>query len=405
MPVKWLEKNAHVLQTLESRSSLKDLEPLREMIGSASIVGLGEAAHGTHEIFKIKHRFVEFLVSEMGFTNLVLEENWGSALRLDHYVLTGEGDLSGILNPVFNTREVTDMLEWVRSYNADPRHEEKVRIIGMDIQQVDESVYNKITDYIRPRRPDLLPVVTETTKALLPDTKDISLFSSLSKEDKDRRITEAQEIRKILEQNKEDLGGQANEFQWVLQSARIIEQFTTMAAVLAEQPSEFFLKHDIAMFENAKWTQENLGRTIVWAHNGHISKENLIPFVYPKVSGQHLAEYYQEKYVTIGTSVYQGKYNAYNSQNDFGPHGTLQSNPDSINYTLGQVRKELFFVDLRKAGGLTKAWLEESHPFFAGVTAVGPDIPTTVDIPLGSLFDILIQIRKVTPSQLIRQYD
>ncbi|WP_068774925.1 erythromycin esterase family protein [Paenibacillus sp. FJAT-26967] len=402
MPVKWMEKNAHVLQTLECRSSLKDLEPLREMIGSAPIVGLGEAAHGTREIFKVKHRFVEFLVSEMGFTNLVLEENWDSALRLDHYVLTGEGNPSEFLNPVFNTREVTDMLEWVRFYNADPEHEAKVRIIGMDIQQVDESVYNKITDYMCLHRPDLLLSVTEKTKALLPFTKDIGLFSSLPKEDKDRLITEAQEIRMILEQNKNDLEGQANEFQWILQSVRIIEQFTTMAAVLSEQPSEFYLKHDIAMYENAKWTQENLGKTIVWAHNGHISKENLIPFVYPKVSGQHLAEYYREKYVTIGTSVYQGKYNAFNSQNDFGPHGTIQSNPDSINDTLGQVQKELFFVDLRKADGLTKSWLEQPHSFFAGVTAVGPDIPSTVDIPLGSLFDILIQIQQVTPSQLSR---
>ena len=28
-------------------------------------------------------------------------------------------------------------------------------------------------------------------------------------------------------------------------------------------------------------------------HNGHVSKTNMLPFVYPKVAGQYLAEYYE----------------------------------------------------------------------------------------------------------------
>ena len=44
------------------------------MVGSASIVGLGEATHGAHEVFTMKNRIVNYLVSEKGFTNLVLEE-------------------------------------------------------------------------------------------------------------------------------------------------------------------------------------------------------------------------------------------------------------------------------------------------------------------------------------------
>lgn len=60
------------------------------MVGSASIVGLGEATHGAHEVFTMKNRIVNYLVSEKGFTNLVLEEGWDRALELDRYVLTGK---------------------------------------------------------------------------------------------------------------------------------------------------------------------------------------------------------------------------------------------------------------------------------------------------------------------------
>ena len=38
----------------------------------------------------MKNRIVNYLVSEKGFTNLVLEEGWDRALELDRYVLTGK---------------------------------------------------------------------------------------------------------------------------------------------------------------------------------------------------------------------------------------------------------------------------------------------------------------------------
>ncbi|ACP13832.1 succinoglycan biosynthesis protein [Bacillus anthracis str. CDC 684] len=44
--------------------------------------------------------------------------------------------------------------------------------------------------------------------------------------------------------------------------------------------------------------------------------------------------------------------------------------------------------------------MNEQHPIFAGVTTEGPGIPKTVDISLGKAFDILVQIQKVSPSQL-----
>jgi len=155
------------------------------------------------------------------------------------------------------------------------------------------------------------------------------------------------------------------------------------------------------MYENAKWTEEHIGKTIVWGHNGHVSKTNMLPFVYPKMAGQHLAEHYGKRYVTIGTSVFEGRYNVYNTSQQFGPYGILKlDDPNNFNYTFGQVKYDQFFVDLRKASGVTKTWLNEQHPIFAGVTTVGPDIPTTVDLSLGQSFDIIVHIQKVKPSQL-----
>ncbi|MGM2728436.1 erythromycin esterase family protein [Bacillus cereus group sp. Bce005] len=398
---KWLEAHAKPLKTTNPTASLNDLKPLKNMVGSASIVGLGEATHGAHEIFTMKHRIVKYLVSEKGFTNLVLEEGWDRALELDRYVLTGKGNPSQHLSPTFKTKEMLDLLDWIRQYNANPKHKSKVRIIGMDIQSVNENVYDSIIEYIKANNSKLLPRVEEKIKGLIPVTKDMNTFESLTKEEKENYVLDAKQISALLEENKSYLNGKSKEFAWIKQNARIIEQFTTMLATPPDKPADFYLKHDIAMYENAKWTEEHLGKTIVWAHNGHVSKTNMLPFIYPKVAGQHLAEYYGKRYVSIGTSVYEGQYNVKNSNGEFGPYGTLKSDdPNSYNYIFGQVKKDQFFIDLRKANGVTKTWLNEQHPIFAGIATEGPDIPKTVDISLGKTFDILVQIQKVSPSQL-----
>ena len=50
-----------------------EIQPLKKMIGSSRIVALGENTHGTSEVFKMKHRLIEFLATEMGFTILSVE--------------------------------------------------------------------------------------------------------------------------------------------------------------------------------------------------------------------------------------------------------------------------------------------------------------------------------------------
>lgn len=399
--IKWLEEHAMPLKTTDPTASLQDLSPLKNMIGSATIVGLGEAMHGAHEVFTMKHRIVNYLVLGMGFNAIVLEEGWDRALGLDRYVLTGKGDPSQYLSPTFNTKEIIDLLQWIRQYNADPKHKSKIRVIGMDIQNVNESVYNNILAYVKKYDPKLATRFEQKMKGLIPVTKDLDTFGGLKKEIKEQYVSDAKQISTLLEQNKSKLNGKSPEFAWIKQNARIIEQFTTMAA--SEDPKDFYLKHDIAMYENAKWTEEHVGKTIVWGHNGHVSKTNMLPFVYPKVAGQHLAEHYGKRYVSIGTSVYEGRYNVNNTNQEFGPYGTLKSDdPNSYNYNFGQVKYDQYFVDLRKASGVTKTWLNGQHPIFAGITTEGPDIPKTVEVALGKTFDIIVQIQKVNPSQLNR---
>ena len=71
--VDWIRAHAIRLQTPEAGHGFADMQPLKKVVGNARIVALGEPTHGTREFFQLKHRMVEFLATEMGFTIFSLQ--------------------------------------------------------------------------------------------------------------------------------------------------------------------------------------------------------------------------------------------------------------------------------------------------------------------------------------------
>lgn len=88
--ITWLKANAVALSTTEPGGPYADLAPFGQVVGSARIVALGEATHGTREFFRMKHRLLEYLVKEMGFNTFAIETPWAEANRINHYVQTGK---------------------------------------------------------------------------------------------------------------------------------------------------------------------------------------------------------------------------------------------------------------------------------------------------------------------------
>ena len=112
------------------------MKPLKKIIGNARIVSLGEATHGTREFFQLKHRMLEFLASEMGFTIFSIEANMPEAYRLNDYVLNGVGDPAKLLKGMYfwtwDTQEVLEMIRWMREFNKSGKG--RIQFTGFDMQ-------------------------------------------------------------------------------------------------------------------------------------------------------------------------------------------------------------------------------------------------------------------------------
>jgi erythromycin esterase len=267
----WLATNAIPLDTVEAGHGFADLQPFKKIISSARIVSLGEATHGTCEFFQLKHRLLEFLVNEMGFNVFIMEASMPESFDINDYVLTGQGDprkaLAGIYFWTWDTKEVLAMIEWMRSYNADPKHVRKLKFYGNDIQSPSRAAKVTLT-YLRkidPREAE----TAESNLELLANPYTASAFNGLSK-GKQAAIAEA--VKTILsnfDEHKEDYIARSSAEEWALarQHARVLSQNVEMQRTDPRY-------RDLAMAENTRWILEQEGpqaKAMVWAHNGHVS--------------------------------------------------------------------------------------------------------------------------------------
>lgn len=145
----WVKGHAIPLASVQAGHGFDDLQSLKQVIGDARIVALGEPTHGTREAFQFKHRLVEFLASEMGFTIFAIEASMPESCELTPWVLgqAGEGTddeaaslIGGMYFWTWNTEEVLNLVKWMRSFNAREKQaggQRRIEFAGFDMQTPD----------------------------------------------------------------------------------------------------------------------------------------------------------------------------------------------------------------------------------------------------------------------------
>ncbi|MBD0376095.1 MAG: erythromycin esterase family protein [Flavisolibacter sp.] len=134
----WITKNAHEIKTIEAGNGFEDLQLFKQVLQNVQVLGLGESSHGTSEFFRMKHRMLEFLVREMGFTSFYIEASMTRCRYINGYVLHGQGHLDtatamqGFVP--WRVEEFKNMLEWMRQYNTSVSEDKKLKFYGYDLQ-------------------------------------------------------------------------------------------------------------------------------------------------------------------------------------------------------------------------------------------------------------------------------
>ena len=332
----WIKINAIRLSTVHSGNGFADMEPLAKIVGNARIVALGEATHGTREFFQLKHRMIEFLATRMGFTIFAIEANMPEAYRLNDYIVNGKGDpgelLKGMYFWTWDTKEVLEMIEWMREFNRSGKG--RIEFTGFDMQTPNLAAQT-VSDFASNRDPDYLRIIH---KAVL------SLDEASAK-------TQWRDILNHLMSSQPKYlasGASSKDVDSAIQNARVVLQCLQMKS------GE--ITRDHAMAENVKWIvdQSPGAKIILWAHNGHVATGS-------NMMGSELRSVYGAQMVVFGFAFYQGSFQAVEQGGGLRNFTVTPAPAGSFDATLAASGIPIFALDLKHApaDGSVVAWLKE----------------------------------------------
>lgn len=364
------------------------------IVADAPLVALGEATHGSGDFVEWRRRLFQFLVREKGFTVYAMEAPWAEALILDDFVVHGKGEAREALGALSTwkdgTEETLRLVQWMRAYNANPRHANKLHIEGFDV--FTPHAVRLLTDYLSQVDAKALTEI-EPTLAPFARLDSDHTYPALppSEQEHLRRALGALVAR--MDQNHARYAARTSEVAWTRarQCARVIEQ--------ASVSYPDYSARDRQMFENIQWLVEHHPpgtKFVLYAHNNHIAAEQHgIQY-----TGQLLRQHWGARYVAIGFSFNEGELLALdwtgehpNTRRIFhvdrAPTGTLD-------HDLSLAGMPRFVIDLHKAPDPVDAWIHSYQRMRSiGGGFAGPD-DFEAFTPAGA-FDAMIYLDRVTP--------
>jgi erythromycin esterase len=405
----WIDHNAAPLATTDPTAPLDDLRALHHIVGGATVVGLGESTHGSHEQFQVKQRLARFLVERKGFHTVAMEEDFAGGVLLDRYVTTGEGDPRALAADMSyavlgGTKELVDLLQWMRGYNQ--THRDQVRFLGTDVIALRQLSFDEVTAYVRrvaPGRLDELERDLGPVRMRGDRFEHMAWYFERSDGEKRRLVEHARRVVRFVDGL--PAAGPRLEREFAERHARAIAGWYESFAREGQLggPRETFVADTVT------WWQRTVGGKVAyWAANVHSTAAPSLTLRLPgevqtgTLAGGYLRERLGRRYLSIGLAFTSGVI-----RSDFtrpAPHPVGPPPPGLLDAQLARARTPNYLLDLRmRAPEAVRAWLEGPatmrmiHPSYAE-----DDDGAGHTMEVGSLlgaFDVLVNIRTTTPTR------
>lgn len=360
--VQQVKDQAVTIVSVDPETKGDDMNALKEVIEDARIVCLGDSQHLMHEQYQLKHRLIRFLVEEMDFSHIVIEDSFYGTVAINQYIrgldISPEDALKNIGGwYLWDTEEILSLIKWLRTYNDSVADERKVSYSGIDIQDPWPGI-RSLYDYFEKTDPEYAEYL-ETHKQVFNVFNQPIWFmvrngyTGLKPEQKQNIETALREILGRLETYRQKFTKAAGK-----------EAFRDIVLVVRHllKSHEFFMVfersydggasiRETTMFENIIRIMETSGseaKLIVWVHNAHAAKSRL-DFLIPSMPesknlellGSMLKKKYGDAVKSFGTASLGEKKNEEN----------FQGKPDVLDHILSKAGLDFCFLDFSKLAG------------------------------------------------------
>jgi erythromycin esterase len=400
--VNWINENAIKIEDANPDTNLAIFNNnIPQKFADAKIFGFGEATHQGKEFFNLKAKFFKYLVETQNIKVFIIEDSYTSEAGINEWISGGKGNVETIANNFsigfWYTKEVVNLLEWMRNYNQNKSKDEQIRFYGMDIQMVKNinlEIRNLVKKYTISVSEELLLEVDKCVE------KKVNYKASTDWAD--IQIPKLNEIERILLDFKKGTKDEnIEEFNSAIRALNYLSKYTYYVQ------NHYSQDRDLKMFENAKWIIENKsknGKAFIWAHNEHINNKqagnNSGRNIYNL--GRHLKEYYKNDYYSVGFDFGTGKLDGYYSNKDEKPSWkTYELNePFAKTYakTLIEAQEEIYFIDMSKAldGTSSDFFKKETKQIMIGGGGFNPQKNHLYQKKFSEMYDGLIFVKNIT---------
>ena len=294
---------------------LRWLDPL----SGKSVVGLGEATHGTAEFFDAKHRIFRYLVENHGFRVFAFEADFGESIYINEAIQQGNASqIESLMNSrmhfwTWKTEEVKELLEWICTYNQGKADDDKVHYVGVDCQF---NTYHPAMarDYLEQAGVPFLSfadsVLSEVEIAYTEN------YGSFDQESFDNHLGRVIALQDSITKYREDMIVATSEKDFLMHE-RIMEVIrqASLVSFYRGDPQKLLDLRDQFMAQNVYWYRDYFenSKIAVWAHNYHVSdfESGVVGTM-----GNYLRYYYGNQYASIGFLFSRGEFTAVGMDGD-----------------------------------------------------------------------------------------
>jgi protein-L-isoaspartate(D-aspartate) O-methyltransferase len=342
-----------------------DLNPLMDRIGSARIVLLGEATHGTSEFYRMRERITRDLVVNKGFRFVAIEADWPDAARVDHYVRhfryppSEWTAFARFPTWMWRNTEVRDFVSWLRKHNGTAEAGERVAFHGLDLYSLYDSI-RSVLNYLDEVDPQSARVARERYGCLTPWQRDPATYghAALTGSYPTCESDVARTLADLLANRRAYAEHDGERFLDAEQNARLVANAERYYRIMYYGSRASWNLRDTHMFETLKNLLAFHGadsKAVVWAHNSHIGNAAATEMAARGEYniGQLCREEYGEKAYLIGFGTNSGTVAAATEWD--GPMEVKKvrpAHPDSYEHLCHATGLARFMVGLRSRGEL-----------------------------------------------------
>lgn len=301
---------------------VRALQPLIDRISRAKVVMLGESTHGTEEFYRWRRLITQWLITKHGFRLLALEWDWPEAVKIHRYARFGEGrDARTALERterwptwMWANTEMIRLVEWLRSHEGARGSGEPVRVAGLDLYALFESMeavircLEEISPLMARRAKKHYACLDRFSGDEMLYARSTLKFPRGCEEEVSRTLEDLLRLR-IERAGREGLA--AERLIDAQQSARVVRSAESYYRTLIHGDDRSWNIRDRHMLETLRWLLEvEEGKAIVWAHNTHIgdyratemAREGLV-----NLGGLAREHWGEEQVALVGFGTFEGR--------------------------------------------------------------------------------------------------